>query len=87
MLILQQGKQKMIETIEATFDGKVFRPTKPVKLKPNTQVKIVIKMESSSKGKKASFLDTARALKLDGPPDWSKNIDEYLDGNEMNHEK
>lgn len=77
----------MNETIEATFDGKVFRPKKPVKLKPNTQVKIVIKTESSSKDKNIFFLHTARRLKVDGPPDWSKNIDEYLGGKEMNNEK
>ncbi len=77
----------MIETIEATFDGKVFRPEKPVKLKPNTQVKIVIKTESSSEDKKLSFLHTARALKLDGPADWSKNIEKYLNGKVMNDAK
>jgi hypothetical protein len=29
-----------------------------------------------------SFLRTARALNLDGPPDWSTNLDEYLYGTE-----
>ena len=30
--------------------------------------------------KKRSFLQTARALKLDGPPDWSARLEEYLYG-------
>jgi hypothetical protein len=31
-------------------------------------------------GKATSFLRTARALNLDGPRDWSVNIEEYLYG-------
>lgn len=27
-----------------------------------------------------SFIDTALALNLDGPPDWSENLEEYLYG-------
>jgi hypothetical protein len=27
-----------------------------------------------------SFIDTALALDLDGPPDWSENLEEYLYG-------
>lgn len=73
----------MSETIEATFDGKVFRPETPVGLAPNTRVTITIETGSSVKSTKASFLQTASALKLDGPSDWSANIDEYLYGNEV----
>jgi len=32
----------MTKTIDATFDGKVFRPERPVGLKPNTRVKIML---------------------------------------------
>ncbi len=32
----------MVNTIEALFDGKVFYPQKPVNLKANTRVRIII---------------------------------------------
>ena len=35
----------MSTTLEAIFDGDVFRPTKPVNLKPNTKVEIIISDE------------------------------------------
>jgi predicted DNA-binding antitoxin AbrB/MazE fold protein len=68
----------MTETIEATFDGSVFRPEQPVKLKPNTRVRIIFETELDPDDGKISFLRTARELKLNGPPDWSENIDGYL---------
>lgn len=77
----------MNETIDATFDGKVFRPEKPVGLMPNTRVKIIVETEPLTKDRKLSFLQTAKALKLDGPADWSENIDEYLYGKEIKDEQ
>lgn len=68
----------MPRTIDATFDGTVFHPAQPVDLKPNTRVKIIVEAEQETDSGQASFLETASALKLDGPPDWSKNIDQYL---------
>ena len=70
----------MIKTIEALFDGTVFHPTEPLTLAPNTRVRMTIETVLPAKGEAASFLRTARALNLDGPPDWSVNIDEYLYG-------
>ena len=32
----------MTKTLEATFDGAVFRPDEPVELQPNTRVQIVV---------------------------------------------
>jgi hypothetical protein len=32
----------MSTTIDATFDGQVFRPAGPVRLKPNTSVRLTI---------------------------------------------
>ncbi len=77
----------MIETIDATFDGRVFRPEKPVGLMPNTRVKIIIETEPLTKDRKLSFLQTAKGLKLDGPSDWSENIDEYLYSKEIKDEQ
>ena len=70
----------MPETIDAVFDGHVFRPAKPLELAPNTRVRITVESITSGRGGEASFLDVARSLNVDGPPDWSANIDEYLCG-------
>ncbi|MEO6588301.1 MAG: antitoxin family protein [Pyrinomonadaceae bacterium] len=79
----------MEQIIEATFDGEVFRPTEKVDLEPNTKVKITVEepkklklavMPKKGKGEPNSFLDYLMSLKLDGPSDFSKNIDEYLYG-------
>jgi predicted DNA-binding antitoxin AbrB/MazE fold protein len=67
----------MATTIEATFDGKVFRPTEPVSLPPNTIVRITVEPLPD---KPASFLRTARSLNLEGPPDWATHLDAYLYG-------
>jgi hypothetical protein len=67
--------------LNATFDGEVFRPEEPVSLSPNTQVRITVELATPNSGrKKKSFLDTARSLKLQGPPDWSSRFEEYLYG-------
>ena len=70
----------MVKTIEALFDGTVFHPTEPITLAPNTRVRMTIETVLPAQGKAASFLRTARALNLDGPPDWAANLDEYLYG-------
>ncbi|HKP54219.1 MAG TPA: antitoxin family protein [Chloroflexia bacterium] len=70
----------MANVIEATFDGKVLCPDEPLKLEPNTRVRLVIEEVLPAADKTSSFLDTALSLKLDGPPDWSVNIDRYLYG-------
>lgn len=70
----------MSRTIDAVYDGQVFRPSEPVQLKPNTRVKIIVDTEEEEKEKPKSFLQTARALNLDGPADWARNIDDYLYG-------
>jgi hypothetical protein len=73
----------MTTVIDATFDGEVFRPSQPIRLEPNTQVRLTIESarpESATPtlGEPYSFLKYAASLKLDGPPDWSANIDKYL---------
>lgn len=61
----------MNQTLEAIFDGDVFRPDSPVEIEPNTRVRITFETESISKQTPQSFLDVARSLNLQGPPDWS----------------
>jgi predicted DNA-binding antitoxin AbrB/MazE fold protein len=75
----------MAKTIEAVFDGTVFRPMESVALAPNTHVRVTIEMVLPAEDAAPSFLRTARALHLDGPPDWSANIDEYLYGGKSSH--
>jgi AF2212-like len=87
----------MTTTIEATFDGEVFRPTQPVALKSNTPVKLTmettttqqaIEVATAKKGKPYSFFDVARSLKItDGPPDWSANVDKHLYGEQLRQAK
>ena len=68
----------MVRTIEAVFDGEVLRPENPLPLEPNTRVRITIETVEPSPKKPKSFLDTARSLNVDGPPDWAMNIEAYL---------
>ncbi len=70
----------MSQTLEATFDGKVFRPVQNVDLQPDTKVELIVTVKNESQKKSKSFLDTARSLKLKGPKDFSLRIDDYLYG-------
>jgi hypothetical protein len=72
----------MSDTILATFDGQVFRPAQPVPLAPNTSVRLTIEPIANPPEKPASFLQTALAQRLEGPPDWATNLEEYLYGEE-----
>lgn len=68
----------MTKTLEATFDGEVFRPDEPLDLAPDTRVRITIETSDKTEMQPASFLKTARTLKLEGPSDWSERFEEYL---------
>ncbi len=72
----------MAKTIEAVFDGEVLHPEAPLRLEPNTRVKITIEPTNPAADHAASFLRTGRSLDLDGPPDWAVNLDAYLYGGE-----
>jgi hypothetical protein len=65
-------------TIEAVFDGKAFLPVTPVAIKPNTRVRISV--DAQDEQAPMSFLETARSLKLNGPPDWAERLKEYRYG-------
>ena len=70
----------MIQTFEAIYDGIVFRPDKPVKLKPNTRVQIVVKTEETPN---KTVADVASHLfgviDVDAPSDLSTNK-KHLEG-------
>lgn len=73
----------MAQTLEAVFDGAVLRPEEPLRLAEGARVRITIEAVSSpatDDKQPRSFLQTARCLQLEGPADWSANLDEYLYG-------
>lgn len=69
----------MERTVDATFDGEVFRPDEPVDLVTNTKVTVFIP-DTEKSGEPYSFFRVARSLKLRGPKDFSENLDDYLYG-------
>ena len=68
----------MIKRVDAIFDGDVLRPAEPLEIAPNTRVRLTIDLPEEDSDSPGSFLDTAQELNLDGPEDWSENIDSYL---------
>ena len=78
----------MITKLEARFDGSVLHPIEPLALKPNSRVLMTIETKPFNQEIEYTFLDTASSLDLDGPPDWSSNLDAYLlYGEESKHGK
>ena len=70
----------MSQTVDALFDGSVLRPEQALQLAPNTRVRITIEEVAEQAAAVRSFFDTAKSLKLEGPADWSENVDKYLYG-------
>ena len=68
----------MTTTLSATYDGRVLRLDEPIELEPNTRVRVTIESDKPIMKKKRSFLQTALALNLQGPSDWSSRFDDYL---------
>ena len=73
----------MGKTIEAMFDGTVLHPAEPLALEPNTRVWIIVETVPPKADTPVSFLQVARSLNLDGPPDWSVNLEHYLYGSQV----
>ena len=70
-------------TVNATYDGQVLRPDEPLSLPANSRVQITIEEIEETQPESCageSFLDTAQSLNLEGPPDWSERLEEYLYG-------
>ncbi len=68
----------MGKVIEALFDGTALYPAETLTLEPNTRVWIVVEPMPPARNTTKSFLQTARSLNLDGPPDWSVSLDKYV---------
>ena len=76
----------MTRSIEAVFDGTTLRPDEPLELPPNTRVRLTIEsLATPTPG--GAFLRTARSLALEGPRDWSSNLEAYLYGEKADSER
>lgn len=75
----------MTKTLYAQFDGESLRPEEEIPLSPNTRVRVTVETldkpeEPVEMGEPYAFFKTALSLRLEGPPDWAENLDEYLYG-------
>jgi hypothetical protein len=70
----------MTQTVDALYDGAVLRPVTSLYLEPNTRVRLTVEVLLPPDAGASSFLQTARSLELNGPADWSANLDSYLYG-------
>ncbi len=68
----------MVTVLDAVYDGVVFHPSEPVSLQPNTHVRITIEFTPAPALPAKSFLKIARSIQVEGPADWSSNVDGYL---------
>ncbi len=73
----------MLQELEAIFDGTALQPEVPLNLAVGTRVRIIVEsvdVVSDEVKQPKTFLETARSLELQGEPDWSERIDQYLYG-------
>jgi predicted DNA-binding antitoxin AbrB/MazE fold protein len=72
----------MLQEVEAIFDGTALQLEVPLNLKAGTRVRIILEILPDKEQPK-SFLKIARSLQLQGEPDWSEKIDQYLSGENL----
>ena len=71
----------MSQQLEATFDGTSLQLEEPLNLAIGTRVRIIVESIAPIESiQPKSFLQTAQFLQLQGEPDWSEKIDQYLYG-------
>lgn len=70
----------MTRLVQARFDGEVVRLEEPVDLAPDAAVWVVIDEPDVPAGAPYSFFKAALEMDVQGPPDWSERIDDYLYG-------
>ncbi|MBJ7898804.1 MAG: hypothetical protein GC158_02535 [Cyanobacteria bacterium RI_101] len=69
----------MSQELEAVFDGIALQPDTPLNLAAGTRVRIIVESVLPNEVKPLkTFLQTAQSLKLQGEPDWSEKVDQYL---------
>lgn len=70
----------MLQELEAIFDGTALQLEVPLNLKAGTRVRIILESVLPDDEQPKTFLQTAKSLQLQGEPDWSEKIDQYLYG-------
>ena len=71
----------MSQELEAVFDGTALQLEAPLNLAAGTRVRIIVESVLADEVKPPkTFLKTAQSLKIQGAPDWSEKIDQYLYG-------
>ncbi|CCI16979.1 MAG: antitoxin family protein [Microcystis sp. M54BS1] len=76
----------MPQALEAVFDGTALQLEEPLNLAAGTRVTIIIESVLPNEVKPPkTFLKTAQSLQLQGEPDWSEKIDQYLSGETIDH--
>jgi hypothetical protein len=71
----------MSQELEAVFDGKALQLQSPLDLAVGTRVRIIMENIVPDEPKQPkSFFQTAKSGKLQGDPEWSEKIDDYLYG-------
>ncbi|MHC5611586.1 MAG: hypothetical protein ACYTXA_11350 [Nostoc sp.] len=77
----------MPQELEAVFDGTALQLEVPLNLAAGTRVRIIVEsvLPNEVKAHK-TFLQTAQSLKLQGKPDWSEKVDQYLYGETLSEQ-
>ena len=70
----------MTQEVEVVYDGEVLRLCNPVKLKKNGHYKVLIKIEEEIESGNAWDVLKSMAGTIEGPEDWSEELDHYLYG-------
>jgi hypothetical protein len=70
----------MLQELEAVFDGTALQLEVPLNLAPGTRVRSIVENVPDEVKQPKTFLQTAQSLELQGVPDWSEKIDQYLYG-------
>jgi predicted DNA-binding antitoxin AbrB/MazE fold protein len=78
----------MSQELEAVFDGTVLQPQQPLNLVAGTRVRIIVEsIVPNNVEQPKTFLQTAQSLQLQGKPDWSEQVDQYLYGKTSSDEE
>ncbi|HZO88958.1 MAG TPA: antitoxin family protein [Chthonomonadaceae bacterium] len=70
----------MSQTVEAIFDGEVFRPETPLDLRPNTRYRITIESLADTSEADVWTLLGNLTGSIEAPADWASEHDHYLYG-------
>jgi predicted DNA-binding antitoxin AbrB/MazE fold protein len=70
----------MAQTIKAVYNGRVFEPQVPVDLPAGTEVEVTVLAAAVKTGEPHAWMRLLAEAHLDGPSDWSENVDKYRFG-------